>query len=120
MFGFRNRKNYNGSVDTKLNNEYGIRTQGNSNFPGAIAYLGLIDAPFNNGSTEDECALQIATLYLCGAFKHNLHGETKAIEDRMRQVVPFGIKTKQIRSEMWEKCRTMIERSRMPNPGGTD
>ena len=120
MFGFRNRKKYNGSVDTKLNNEYGIQTQGNSNFPGAIAYLGLIDAPFNNGVTEDECALQIATLYLCGTFKHNLHGESKAIEARMKQVVPFGIKTKQIRNEIWEKCNAMIERSRAGAPGRTD
>lgn len=118
MFGFRNRKKYNGTVDTKLNNEYGIKTQGNSNFPGAITYLGLIDAPFNNGATEDECALQIAALYLCGTIKHNLHGESKAIDDRMKQVVPFGIKTKQIRNEIWEKCNAMIDRSRASASGG--
>lgn len=118
MFGFRNRKRYNGTVDTKLNNEYGIATRGNSNFPGALAYLGLIDTPFNNRLTEDECALQIATLYLCGTIKHGLHSETSAIEARMNQVVPFGIKTKQIRQELWSKCIAMIERTRKEASGG--
>ena len=119
MFGFRNRKKYNGSVDTKINNEYGIKTRGNSNFPGAIAYLGMIDAPFNNVSTEDECALQIVTLYLCGAIKHNLHSESKAIQERAKQVVPFGIKAKQIREELWEKCSAMLDRSRASASGAT-
>ena len=112
MFGFRNRKKYNGTVDTKLNNEYGIKTQGNSNFPGALAYLELIDGPFNNGYTEDECALGIATLYLSGAIKRGLHDESGAIESRMHQVVPFGIKTKQIRQELWSQCNAILERAR--------
>lgn len=112
MFGLRNRKKYNGTVDTKLNNEYGIRTQGNPNFPGALAYLRMIDTPFNSGYTEDECALQIATLYLCGTMKHGLHDEGRQIEARLNQVVQFGIKTRQIREELWLKCGEMIERTR--------
>jgi hypothetical protein len=47
MFGsgiFANkRKKYNGTVDTKLKNEYQIATRDNPSFPGALAYLGLID-----------------------------------------------------------------------------
>jgi len=36
MFGFRNRKQYNGSVDEKLSNGDGIATRDNPKFPGAL------------------------------------------------------------------------------------
>ena len=36
MFGFRNRKQYNGSVDVKLIEGYEIATRDNPKFPGVL------------------------------------------------------------------------------------
>jgi len=49
MFGFgKKRKTYNGDVDLKLNNVYGIDTHDNPLFPGALKYLEFIDKAWNS------------------------------------------------------------------------
>ena len=112
MFGFRNRKKYNAVVDTKLNNEYQIRTQDNQHFPGILTYLKLIDTPYYDGATEDECALQIASLYLSGAIRNSLVEEARAVSTRIGQVGPFGIERGLIRQEVWDKCVALVEKTR--------
>lgn len=116
MFGFRNRKKYNGVVDTKLNNEYQIRTNDNPHFPGVLAYLNLIDTFYQGGSTEDECALQIATLYLSGAIKHSLSDEAQSVWARMHQVAPFGVARGLIRQEVWDKCAALVKNAQGEAP----
>lgn len=111
MFGFRNRKKYNGSVDVKLNNEYQIPTQDNPKFPGVLQYLALIDESWNNYASEDECAMQIATLYVCGLFRQHLWEEARLIAERMDHIGPFGIKHGLIRSEVWDKCIALVEKT---------
>lgn len=112
MFGFRNRKKYNGAVDVKLNNEYQIKTRDNPNFPGILKYLELIDVSWNNKATEDECAMQIATLYLCGLIRHALRDERRVVADRFERVGPYGVERGLIRLEIWEKCVALIEKTK--------
>ena len=111
MFGFRNRKKYNASVDSKLNNEYQIRTQNNSKFPGILKYLEIIDVSWNNNASEDECALQIGTLYLCGLFRYTLFEEARVLAPRMDQIGPYGVQRGLIRQEVWEKCIAQVEKT---------
>ena len=49
MFGFGNRKKYNGIVDTKLNNEYQIATRDNPSFR---AFLRTFSSLIPPGTTE--------------------------------------------------------------------
>jgi hypothetical protein len=111
MFGFRNRKKYNAAVDVKLNNEYQIRTQDNPNFPGILKYLQLIDVSWNDKGSEDECAMQIASLYLCGLFRHSLWDEGRVVSGRFNHVGPYGVERGLIRQEVWKKCVALVERT---------
>ncbi len=112
MFGFRNRKKYNGTVDVKLNNEYQIRTRDNPNFPGSLKYLEYIDVGWNNNASEDECAMQIATLYLCGLIRHKLVDEEREVANRIKQIGSFGVDRGLIREQFWENCNALIENNR--------
>lgn len=109
MFGFRNRKKYNADVDVKLNNEYQIKTRDNQHFPGILKYLELIDASWNSNATEDECAMQIATLYLCGLFRNRLWEDGRVVAGRLDQVGPYGVQVGLVRLEVWEKCVAIVE-----------
>ena len=111
MFGFRNRKKYNGSVDIKLNNEYQIPTSDNPGFPGTLAYLELIDKAWDGKMSEDEGALYIATLYYCGLRKHGLHSEASALYSRIQSIVSFGLPNGLISHERWDKFSGAIERA---------
>lgn len=111
MFGFRNRQKYNGTVDTKINNEYQIATRDNPLFPAPLAYLQLIDTPFANHASEDECALQIATLYLAGLFRHGLWDDARVLAGRIESVTSFGLQRGLIRQEVWDRCVDLIERT---------
>lgn len=82
MFGFRNRKQYNGSVDEKLTNGYGIATRDNPKFPGVLAYLGLIDQAWDGRFTEEEAAMFVATLYYSGLKREGHHAEARALAPR--------------------------------------
>jgi hypothetical protein len=79
MFGFRNRKRFNGKVDEKLNKEYRISTQQNPKFPGVIAYLGMIDEAWNAKFTEEEAAMFIATLYYSGLKREGHDTEAREL-----------------------------------------
>lgn len=92
MFGFgRKRKLYNGTVDTKLNNEYQIPTRDNPKFPQVLAYLNLIDNAWGANFSEDEAALYIATLYYCGILKNGDHTEAGGLFSRIQSIVQFGL-----------------------------
>jgi hypothetical protein len=91
LFGVgRKRKLYNGAVDTKLNNEYQIRTRDNPSFPGMIAYLQFIDNAWDANMSEDEAALYIATLYYDGISKTGSQTEASALHGRILSIVEFG------------------------------
>lgn len=112
MFGFGNRKKYNGTVDIKLNNEYQIATRGNPSFPGLVAYLELIDNAWNANMSEDEGALYIATLYYCGLLKHGLHAEAAMLQARITSIVSFGLSMGMISQPRWEKFYGAIEHAK--------
>jgi hypothetical protein len=111
MFGFGRRKKYNGVVDTKLNNEYQIQTRENSNFPGILAYLGLIDNAWNWKLSEDEGALYIATLYYCGILKDGQFEEATALLPRIIAIVRLGLSKGMISSERWGKILVGINKA---------
>ncbi|MFZ1642560.1 MAG: hypothetical protein WAV07_14245 [Candidatus Contendobacter sp.] len=83
MFGFKNRKQYNGTVDTKLNDDYGIATRDNPKFPGVLAYLKMIDEAWAAKFTEEEAAMFIATLYYSGLKREGYHAEARALGLRL-------------------------------------
>ena len=111
MFGFGNRKKYNGAVDIKLNNEYQIPTRDNPSFPGMGAYLELIDNAWNTKMSEDEGALYIATLYYCGILKHGLHAEASALHSRIQSIASFGLPKGMISQARWEKFSGAIQQA---------
>lgn len=111
MFGFRNRKKYNGTVDVKLNNEYQITTQDNPKFPGVLKYLELIDVSWNSNASEDECAMQIATMYLCGLFRNQLWDEARPLAGRLDSIGPYAVDRGLVRRDVWEKCIALIEKT---------
>jgi hypothetical protein len=83
VFGFRNRKRYNGDVDTKLIEGYGIATRDNPKFPGVLAYLKLIDEAWSSKFTEEEAAMFIATLYYSGLKREGHHAEARTLAARL-------------------------------------
>ena len=111
MFGFGNRKRYNGAVDTKLNNEYQTATRDNPNFPGMLAYLEIIDNAWNTKMSESEGALYIATLYYCGILKHGLHTEAEALRSRIESIVAFDLPRGMISQTRWSKFSEAIEQA---------
>lgn len=112
MFGFGNRKKYNGAVDSKLNNEYQIATRDNPNFPGMLAYLDLIDNAWNVKMSQDEGALYIATLYYCGLLKHELYTEANALHSRIQSIGTFGLSKGIISQARWTKFSDAIQQAK--------
>lgn len=111
MFGFGNRKRYNGAVDVKLNNEYRIPTRDNPSFPGTLAYLELIDNAWNAKMSEDEGSLYIATLYYCGILKLGQHVEASALHNRIQSIVGFGLSKGMISQARWAKFSAAIQQA---------
>ena len=111
MFGFGNRKKYNGTVDLKLNNEFQIPTRDNPSFPGMLAYLELIDNAWQTKMTEDEGALYIATLYYCGLLKHGRLDEASRLHSRIRSIVSFGLPKGIISQTRWAKFSGAIDQA---------
>ncbi|KAF1723123.1 hypothetical protein [Pseudoxanthomonas wuyuanensis] len=111
MFGFRDRKEYNGAVDAKLNNEYQIATRDNPSFPGMLAYLELIDNAWKTKMSEDEGALYIATLYYCGILKLGLRAEASPLHSRIQSIVSFGLPKGMISQARWSKFSTAIQQA---------
>lgn len=113
MFGlFKNRKKYNGTVDTKLNNEYQIQTRENEFFPGMVAYLKLIDGAWDSNMTEDEAAMYIASLYVAGLKKHGFHAVALPVLERLMSVGQFGVTHGTIRVELAHRFLTAIDDAR--------
>jgi hypothetical protein len=79
MFGFRDRKRYNGSVDVKLNEGYGIVTRDNPKFPGVLAFLKLIDQAWDAKFTEEEAAMFIATVYYSGLKREGYNADAQVL-----------------------------------------
>ena len=111
MFGFGNRKKYNGALDTKLNNEYQIATLDNPSFPGMLAYLKLVDNAWNAKMSEDDGALYIATLYYCGILKHGHHSEACGLYSRIQTIANFGLQNGMISQVRWKKFSTEIRQA---------
>ena len=86
MFGFRNRKKYNGSVDEKLNSIYKIATRDNPKFPGLIKYLGMIDEAWNAKFTEEEACMFIATLYYSGLKREGHEEDARALAKKISEI----------------------------------
>jgi hypothetical protein len=115
MFGFfRNRKKYNGQVDLKLNNEYQIVTRRaeNSLFPGAFAYLELIDQAWNSQMNEDEAAMFIATLYFSGLCKNGSTIEATLLLPRIIRIAEFNVPKNIISDERGERFSGAIRNGR--------
>ena len=117
MFGFGNRKKYNGIVDTKLNNEYRIATRNNPSFPGMLAYLELIDNAWNVKMSEDEGALYIAVLYYCGILKHGHTKEAADLLPRIHSIVQFGLPKGMITQARWAKFSDAIQQANADSTG---
>lgn len=83
MFGFRNRNQYNGNVDVKLTDSYGIATRDNPKFPGVLAYLKMIDQAWDSKFTEEEAAMFIATLYYSGLLRDGHKPEARILAARL-------------------------------------
>ena len=92
MFGFRNRRQYNGTVDMKLKDGYGIPTKDNPNFPGLLAYLKIIDQAWESKFTEEEAAMFVATLYYSGLKREGFTAEARVLATRLSATGPtdFG------------------------------
>jgi hypothetical protein len=109
MFGlFRNREKYNGTVDTKLNNEYQIQTRNNPRFPGLVVYLDLIDKAWQVSMNEDEAAMYIATLYFCGIVKAGYEREAAALQGRLITVAEFCVPRGMVSEERFSKFAAAI------------
>lgn len=112
MFGFfKNRLRYNGSVDTKLNNEYHIDTRNNDVFQAGV-YLPALDAAWANHMNEDEAALFIATAYFCSLEKGGHQHEADQLAERLASVGTFGVERGLISTDRSNQCLAMINRSR--------
>jgi len=115
VFGlFKNRKRYNGDVDTKLNNEYQIATRDNPMFPEVMAYLGLIDEAWNGKMSEAEAAIFIAVLYHDGIRQAGYHMDAQALGDRIRSIAAFSIQTGQMRADRAARFVSVIDSGGIP------
>ena len=109
---FKNRKQYNGTVDTKLNNEYQIQTRENDLFPGINAYLKLLDNAWAAQMNEDEAAMYVASLYAAGLKQHGFYDVAWPVVDRMIAVGKFGAERGMIRVELADRFMNAVESAR--------
>lgn len=111
MFGFtrkRNRKKFNGSVDTKVNQDYGILTRNNPKFPRVLAYLELLDIPWRLKTTEDEAAMYIAALYCCGLTDHGEMESAKALKVLIEANAVVRLDNGTVSEERWSHYRRVL------------
>lgn len=111
MFGFGNRKRYNGAVDEKLNHEYQIATRNNQNFPGIHAYLEIIDNAWTAKMSEDEGAIYIATLHCCGLLKHGIYDEARYLYLRILHAGIDGVERGVISQARWDKFSAALNQA---------
>lgn len=92
MFGlFKSRPKFNGTVDTKLNNEYSIRTKQDNRFPGPAGYIRLLEDMWRLKTTEEEAAMYIAALFYRGILKTGYKEEALLLQKRIAEVGIFGV-----------------------------
>jgi len=106
MFGFgkkENRKQFNGTVDTKMNIEYQIQTKDNERFPGILAYLEYLDIAWKAKMNDDEAAMYMATLYYCGLIKNGYTDEAEPLGKRVQNIADFCVPKGMISEERWSK-----------------
>lgn len=103
MFSFNKRKQYNGAVDTKLNNEYQIATHDDPNFSGVFAYLNLVDNAWYSNFSADECAMYIAILYYGGMLEKGRHADAARLLERVNAIANFNVPKGLISQEQWKK-----------------
>lgn len=109
MFGlFRSRPKFNGTVDTKLNNEYQINTR-REPFPGPMAFLKILDVAWGADMNEDEAAMYVATLFFVGVLRSGDEEGAEALLDRLNQVGDFGVSHGMIAKHKHEKFRAAID-----------
>ncbi len=116
MLWFRNRKKWNGGVDTIVTRDLGIQTRGNEKFPGVLAYLELLDTAYSVKMNEREAALYIGVLYFSGLFRNNFWREA---EDLRGKLVPYGQEAArggQISIARWRKFLGEIDKVRSEVP----
>lgn len=114
MFGFGDRKKYNGQVDLKLINELGIATRDNEKFPGILKYLEIIDLAWNAKMTVDEGALYIATLYFCGIVRAGCRTEAEMLRLRLMEMAVMGLERRTVSHERWDKFSAAISSEQYP------
>lgn len=112
MFGFRSRKKFNTAVDRSLNKDYQLATRDNPRFPGAGAYLELIDNAWRGGMTPEEGALYIAVLQYCGLMDHSHSDNARELLDSIYCVAPREIHAGKVSAERWAKFEGAIKSKR--------
>lgn len=112
MFGFGGRRKFNGTVDTKLNNEYQIDTNNlkNPKFPGSLRYLEMIDLAWSQKLSADEAALYIAVLYFSGILRKGHVAEANALRERIQSIGAFCLPRGMISQEWWDKFSSEVEK----------
>jgi len=72
MFSFGARKEYDGEITAKLNNDFKIDTEHakNPNFPGILTYYAFLDEAWSNKGSPEEAATRMASMYYCGLVKN--------------------------------------------------
>lgn len=65
------RREYNAKVDQIIRNDFGIVPQSSvdSRFPGALAYLELIDAAYYDNGSPEQAALRVLIPFFSGLHK---------------------------------------------------
>lgn len=126
MFGLGRKRRYHGAVDIKLREDYGIATRrDNPLFPRVLAYLELLDNAYRAKMSEDEAALNIATLYCCGIARHGFEEEAGDVLDCIHAAVDAGLTKGTISMERWLRCEEHLREARQRlesagNPARTD
>lgn len=109
MFGlFRSQPKFNGTVDTKLNNEYQIHTKQDNRFPDPALYLRLLNDMWQLKASEDEAAMYIAALFYRGLLKAGYRDEALLLQARIIEVGVFGVEHGMISRARFEQIASEI------------
>jgi hypothetical protein len=107
-FGKKKRNDFNGAVDTKLNNEYQIQTRSNELFPGSIAYLGFLDIAWKAKMNEHEASMYMAILYYCGLIDNGHYDVAEPVGQRIQAVSEFCLPKGMIGEAHWKRFNKAI------------
>lgn len=105
---FRNRKRFNGEVDQKILTDYGIKTSENPDWPGVLAYLELLDVPWQQKWNADEAALHMVVLYYDGLERNGRASDALLIRPKILQVANRQVSSGVVGREKWERYQEKI------------